>query len=469
MLLLAAAVIPFCGSLASGFHFDDYAIFQDSAIRSPGGWMAIWNLRQTRPLTYLTFWLNYQLGGENPISYHVLNLALHAAAVLLLYECLRRVAANEALFAALIFAVHPIQAEAVDYVWARSIVLSAIFLFVAWRDWSESKEWRAVAWFAAALLAKEECAAFPLALLVLWRPEWRQKSRRWALAAMCGLSLLAAGRVAYALANTAGAPAGLQAGIAPWQYFLAEGTVIWRYLRLLVLPWGFTVDTQIAVPAAWQGLLAWAMLVGLAAWLWRYSRWFAVGLVLLLPSSSIFPAEDLAADRRMYLALAAFAIVVVQLGRRIPCPAWLAVVLVTALAVISMTRTYVWMSDERLWREAAALAPDKIRPKLQLSRNIAPREALTLLADARRLAPNDPNVASETGKVLLSEGNAAGALSEFGRALGLDPRDPRNYNNRGAALLALGQRDAARDDFLHALRLDPDLREARQNLSRLGK
>ncbi len=469
ILLLAAALIPFCGSLASGFHFDDYAIFQDAAIRAPNGWLTVWNLGQTRPLTYFTFWLNFRLWGENPWGYHALNLALHAAAVLLLYECLRRAAAREAFFATLIFAVHPIQAEAVDYVWARSIVLAAIFVFIAWREWLESREWRAVAWFAAALLSKEECAAFPLALLLLWRPQPRETARRWALAAMCGLSILAAVRVVYVLANTPGAPAGLRAGITPWHYFLAEGPVIWRYLRMIFLPWGFTVDPQIGLPSPWAGIAAWVFLLGIAAYLWRYSRWFAAGLILLLPSSSIFPAEDLAADRRMYLALGVFAIGLVQLGRRLPCPAWAGAVMVTVLAALSVGRTYVWMSDERLWREAAALAPEKVRPKIQLARNVPPAEALALLAAARGLAPNDANVATETGKVLLSEGNAAAALPEFGRALALDPRDARNYNNRGVALMALGQRDAAREDFLHALRLEPDLTEARQNLRRLAK
>ena len=465
ILLLAGALVPFCGSLASGFHFDDYAIFQDAAIRAPHGWLAVWSPAQTRPLTYLTFWLNYRLGGESPWGYHALNLALHAAAALLLYECLRRVAEREALFAALIFAVDPIQAEAVDYVWARSIVLAAVFMFAAWREWIEGHEWRAVAWFGAALLAKEECAAFPLALALLWRPQTREGKRRLALAAMFCLSLLAGAHVVYALAVTPGAPAGAQAGITPWHYFLAQGPVIWRYLRLAILPVGFTVDPQIAVPSVRVGVAAWITIVGITIAVWRYSRWFAVGLILLLPSSSIFPAEDLAADRRMYLALAAFAVAITQLARP---RAWLAASFIAILAAFSIAQTYTWMSDERLWREAVAQAPDKIRPKIQLARNVAPAEALTLLADARRLAPNDPNIATETGKMLLAAGNVAEALPQFGRALALDPRDARNYNNRGVALMALGQRDAARQDFERALKMDPGLTEARQNLRRLG-
>jgi Flp pilus assembly protein TadD len=102
-----------------------------------------------------------------------------------------------------------------------------------------------------------------------------------------------------------------------------------------------------------------------------------------------------------------------------------------------------------------------------LARAVPAAEALELLAAAARLAPYDPAVAAETGKILLSQGQSAAALQEFGRALALDPRDARNFNNRGVALDALGQTEAARQDFERALRIDPGLTEARQNLEKL--
>ncbi len=108
-----------------------------------------------------------------------------------------------------------------------------------------------------------------------------------------------------------------------------------------------------------------------------------------------------------------------------------------------------------------------MRPKIQLSRSVPPAEALALLADARRLAPNNPDVASETGKVLLASGQPGVALAEFGRALALVPHDANNLNNRGVALAALGQKDAARADFENAIALDPTLTAARENLRKL--
>jgi tetratricopeptide (TPR) repeat protein len=484
LLLLAAALAAFGASLGSGFHLDDYAIFSDPVLTSPWGWLQVWGWRQTRPLTYVTFWLNYQAGGQDPIGYHALNLLLHLGAVLLAYECLRRLLPERAaLVAAALFAVHPLQAEAVDYVWGRSIVLAALLSFAALLCWITGRPWAAVACFAAALLAKEECAAFPLVLAMLpQRPRGRSH-----IAVMLGLAVAAGARVVYAAAVTPGAQAGLRAGISPWKYLLAQGPVILRYLRLLVVPYGFTVDADIHVPALWVGLLAWAGIVALAVFLWRYRRyawatWLLAGLILLIPSSSLFPAADLSADRRMYLPMLGFAaaagwLLTARLPSRLgtvphsePRPLGsvaLAVVVVVALTAVSIGRTQVWMTEERLWREAVRRAPEKVRPRIQLARAVPAAEALELLAGARRLAPYDPAVAAETGKILLSEGQPAAALEEFGRALAFDPLDARNFNNRGVALDALGQTEAARQDFERALRIDPGLTEARQNLEKL--
>ncbi len=470
LILGAAALAAFGASLGSGFHFDDYAIFSDRFLTSSTGWLEVWSLRQTRPLTYLTFWLNYQLGGTNPIGYHAVNLALHLGAVLLAYECLRRlVGERAALVAAALFAVHPFQAEAVDYIWGRGIVLATLLCLASLWSWLGGRYWEAVLWFLGAVLAKEEVAAFPLALLLL------DRKHRGPIAAMVAVALAAGLRVIYATAVTPGAYAGFQAGVSPGRYLLAEGPVILRYLRLLVAPYGFTVDADVRVPALGWGLAAWVMVAVLAA-AWRFRGkdgwgvWALAGLLLLLPSSSIFPAADLSADRRMYLPLLAFATAGGLLLARVrwPAGAGVAVVLAVVLAALAMARTQVWMTEQALWSEAVRRAPEKLRPKIQLARAVPPAEALGLLAEARKLAPNDPEVATETGRVLMAEGQPAQALVEFGRALALDPHDARNFNNRGVALAGIGQTAAARADFERALALDPSLAEARENLKKMA-
>jgi tetratricopeptide (TPR) repeat protein len=240
-----------------------------------------------------------------------------------------------------------------------------------------------------------------------------------------------------------------------------QGEAIVRYLRLCVIPWGFTVDTQLQ--PGWMAWLSWALLAAAIAFAWK-RRWlpFLAALVLLIPSSSVFPVPDLAADRRMYLPMLALStgagLLLAPLRTR-----WIAA-LAVLLVALSIGRMEVWRTEQSLWEEAVERSPGKVRPKIQLARVVAPDRALDLLREARALAPDDPQVPSEIGRIELASGGTAEALAEFGRALALAPRDPRAFNNRGTALAALGQTDSARRDFERALALDPCLFEARLNL-----
>ncbi|MBZ5606861.1 MAG: tetratricopeptide repeat protein [Acidobacteriia bacterium] len=442
----------------------------------------LWRPFDIRPLTYLTFWLNAQLGARNPAGYHAVNLLLHLTAVWLLWNVLRRlVSVKAAWIAAAIFAVHPFQAEPVNYIFARSTLLATVLCLASLSTWIRGHRWWAVAWFGAALLAKEECAAFPLFLLLLElapsreRGESRAGIRRDLLAVltMLALSMLAGVRVLLAAASMPGSGVGAGAGIAWHSYALAQGAVILRYLRMFVLPWGFCADPDIRVPAVWLGALAWlavAALAVLAALRFRRSPaalWFLGGLLLLLPSSSILPAADLASDRRMYLPMIGFAGAAALLLERARPPVLAAMLLL--LAGLSTARTATWRSEESLWRDAVEKAPAQVRPRIQLARALAPPDALRLLEEAQRIAPDDARIPAEQGRIYLSLGQPDQALVAFGRALALAPHSADAFNNRGAALLALDQKQAAREDFERALEIDPCQFDARLNLHRLGR
>lgn len=408
---------------------------------------------QTRPLAQLTFWLNFQANGRDPVGYHLVNLLLHIAIVCLLFHLLCEYVPEEAAFcAAALFAIHPIQSEAVAYVFARSSLLATMFCLLCWRSWRNEHFWHAVAWFGCALLCKEESVTFPIAL-------WLMGPRRWKpLGTMLGLAAAIGLHTVYATRVTAGSGAGFSAGIAPLQYLASQGPVLIRYARLLIVPWGFTVDPDIH-SALWWELLAWGLVV-LVIVLWRRNMWFLAGMILLIPSSSIFPATDLSADRRMYLPMIGFCVaagLLVQKIKRI----YLAPVALLLIG-LSMARMEIWRTERSLWQEAFDLAPGKARPAIQLARTVSPQEALDVL----KTAPSTVDVIAERGRVYLDLSRPADALREFGQALALAPHDAHAINNRGVALLALGQNAAARRDFESALAIDPSLQDAKENLTR---
>jgi hypothetical protein len=462
-LILAAAVLAFGGALWAPFHLDDFALLQDTIVTSADGWWRAFGLMQTRPLTWFSFWVNHRLGGAQPWGYHLVNLLLHLVSIVLLRQALARLLPpTAAVIATALFALHPIQTETVVYVFDRATLLMTLFCLISLLEWTRERPWQAVAWFLPALLAKEECVAFPLFLWLL------NRGRKAQIGAMLLMSLAAGARVLYVSTLTAGSGAGAQAGIGPFDYFLTQGLALLRYLRLLVLPYGFSLESPLNSPGFETGVIAWIAVAALVALAWRWvdRRWPLAWFILIAPSSTLLPAADLSADRRMYLPIIAIA----SLGGLLlhHRPRWIAISIVATLSLVSVRQTVVWQSGERLWREAMQFAPRKVRPRIQLARQLPPQQALAVLAKAEKLAPDDPGVPAEKGRVLLDLNHPQAALGEFGRALALAPGDARAVNNRGVALLRLNQKEAAIADFNRALSMDHCLFDARRNLYAAG-
>ncbi len=417
--------------------------------------------RQTRPISELTFWLNDSLLGGSPLSWHAIDLLLHLAVVTLVWEVLRKLIGDRAGFiAALLFAVHPLMTEPVAYVFARATLLATLFSLLAIQSWIAGRVWTAVIWFTVGMLCKEECATIPLMLFFL--PKSRARGERYALTAMLSIAVAIGLRTMLAGAALKGSGVGTNAGISPLMYLASQGPVIWRYLRLFSVPWGFSIDPSLTASPMWIALLAWLALAAVCMIPFRSRFWFLMGLLLLAPSSSILPAADLAADRRMYLPMIAFCACAGLLLKAVDRRAIAAIIL--GLIAISIRYSLLWTDPRALWSEAVRRAPQAVRPRIQLARALPPDQALAELSDA----PDDELIAMERGRLLLALGRPAEALSQFGRALALNPNDALAISDRAVALAALGARDAAIGDFQRALEKDPCLMEARENLAKLG-
>jgi len=139
-LLIAISIfLVYSNTFYASFHFDDIPqIVENYSIRSLSNWVDI--VKGQRGVAMLTFAINYAIGGLNIVGYHIVNLAIHITNGILVYflifltlnriDSLKPKAKKIALYTALLFAVHPIQTQAVTYIVQRMEILASMFMLI---------------------------------------------------------------------------------------------------------------------------------------------------------------------------------------------------------------------------------------------------------------------------------------------------------------------------------------------------
>jgi tetratricopeptide (TPR) repeat protein len=508
--IVAASVAVYCGSFSGSFLYDDVGSIpanatlrhMASALRPPAGLTV-----SGRPFLNLSFALNHAISGNSVWSYHALNLAIHAAAALLLFAIVRRTMAAPAAGArtgpesvgiafsiALLWALHPLQTESVAYVVQRAeslaglLFLLTLYAFVRFAaNGPGSARWAAVS-VAACMLGmatKEVVATAPIVVLLYdrtfaggsFRESWRRRRALYIAYAACWAPL------AFLVAGTGGrgGSAGFGSGVPWWAYLMTQFTAIVHYLRLCVWPRPLVGDYgRILAGNPAEVALCGLAVAALAAASWIFLRrgsplgfigaWF---LVILAPSSSVVPiSTEIMAEHRMYLPLAAVVTLgVLALHRVLPRRAFLASVALIAFVygLLTYRRVRVFADSLSFWSDVAAKVPTNAGAWNNLGIILAARGdqqgAIDRYHRALEIAPEYASAHYNLGNSLAATGRADEAVAQFGEALRFRPLDASIHFNLGNAL-ALGKREAeAAAQFREALRIDPGRADAWFNLA----
>ena len=515
-LLVAAVLLVFFPALQADFvNLDD-----DRTVLAPREhsgfapaqllWMATsFETGHWHPLTWFSFAVDRALWGDGPFGFHLGNVLLHALAAALwlavarqvLTEALRRRAQRTgtaappaatmelaALFAAVLFALHPLRVESVAWISERRDVLSgALFLgaLLAWlslRRLPEGApgEGRRFALFVVllvlSLLSKAWGAALPVVLvaLELWpferevlRPA-AQTLRRRLLAALgtCLPLSFAALVVAAGAQQASGATrAWEQHGLLERLVQSAYGLVFYP-LRTL-WPTGlsplYPLEERLDPTEARFVFAALAVVAACAAAAvqWRRRPWWSAALLayiaIVAPVLGLLQSgPQLVADRYSYLSMLPFALLagggalalarvaerrVRRRGQAVSAAVLVVLLVAVAwpLGLASHARCAVWRSSETLWTSALEVIPDSYFARHGL------------------------------GRALLESGRDAEAVLHFEHALRHQPSDREGRatirQSLGAALGNLGRLDEAREHWLEVLRLDPGHLHVLQDLA----
>jgi tetratricopeptide (TPR) repeat protein len=496
-LLLIALGCVYGSALPFPFIFDDAStIVSNASLRQlwPPG-VALTPPADTsvsgRPLVNLSFALNCALAGLDPRGYRLVNLGLHLLNAVLVYFVLARLSrrpqvpeawrshAEPLSFAvALLWALHPLQTEAVVYVTQRTELLAATFYLAAIYAVLRSLEaesrhgrWSALAACAAGCgaLCKETVVSLPLIALLVDRAFynaslWQALRRRWAM--YLGLALGSAFLVAEALTRPRGLTAGTDLGVQPLAYLSVQGGVIAGYLRLALWPDALSISYPwplLTPHHYWRQDVLIASLLLATPIAWRVRPWLGLAggffFAVLAPSSSVIAVlTEPVAERRMYLPLLSVILLLVSLAvwvhsRLAMNPgrtsAALLVLVALGYGATALARVQDYRSELSIWQDAVAKHPDDPLALWGMAGaldNLGQHDRAIALYELIASRPY-PHVGPASwgsralfaaSAIYAASGDQAKAADTLDRALRHDPLSPLGMLQGSVALLRLG-------------------------------
>lgn len=496
LLLIPLGLLLYSNVLGAPFVYDDEAyIVTNLQITSLRNFL---DFSGTRYVGFLSFALNYAVGGLVPFDFHLTNIAIHIANALLVYALVltvfrtpamkgageRGVAVLAAFIASIIFLSHPIESQAVSYVTQRFTSLCAFFyllsilLYVKCRmAREEGRGWLApylgsLASTVVAMKTKEISFTIPFMIalfdFVFFGDGFRKG--KWI-------------RVPFYLTliiiplSILGPDIGLSAGrgtnaehlrdlqvrdigkLSRITYLLTEFRGIVTYLRLLFFPVGqsleydYPLSRSLFEPATLLSFLFLLSIAGLGAYALFKSRkggspWgalFSFGIfwffLALSVESTVIPIQDVIYEHRVYLP---------GIG-----------------IIISFTAAFFYIVDRvslrsgsRVSRTVATIALLLIVCPLLFTalylRNRVWTDEIALISDSISKAPGKTRLYYARGLLYLKNGRYGEALADADEILSREPWVAEAHNLKGVAYSGLGDHESSVRSFSTALSLNRD-------------
>lgn len=456
-----------------------------------------------RVIGYLTFAVNYSLGGLDTSGYHIFNLIVHVANGLLLYalvlltfrtprlkdSVLAPSSGTIALVCAVLFEVHPLQTEAVTYIVQRVTSLAAMFylgslvLYVKMRflqESSHSSRARVLSFYALSLVAivlamktKEITFTLPFVILLyeffFFGPGNTGKRLLFLApvlltAVIVPVSLLNLHRpLGDILSEVDQATLIAAPKLSRWDYLLTQFSVVATYVRLLFLPFNQNLDYDYPVyhsffnPAVFMPFFFLSLLFVTAIVLfWKSLRgsdgslrlisfgilWFFITLSV---ESSLIPIDDVIAEHRMYV------------------PSIGALIAITAAAGIFVKG--VTSKSARKMITALVCLLVIAFSIVTIGRNAVWGDKVSLWADAVKKSPRKARPHNNLGSALIDDNRIKEGIACFREAVRLRPDYFIAYNNLGIAFEKEGLTAKAIEEYRRAVALDPSFPNAHNNLA----
>jgi len=409
-----------------------------------------------RPVYVANAILDWAVWRANPAGHHLMSIVFHATVVVLIFLFCRRLLGGGLLLppfcAALIFAVHPLNCEAVAEVSYRKDLLAAVFVLAglnmatAFQPVFDRRNMlvaaACVAGFFLAVGSKENGIAGPPVLICYWLL-FRRNEARTGWIVLCAASCVVVGLFLIARFTLPPATSVIFThkpkilGDSLQEAMFIQPRIFACYLRNIVWPHDLCADYGPYSVRNFDSTVSMVVVlavIGVQAFFSTQNRMFALGAALfwlaLLPVSNLVPIYRPMADRFLYLPMTGVAIMLASIPwerRRVMHGTCMVVVVLIAgaLACVTFQREKVWHDSLALW------------------------------SDTARVNPQSADSQTGLGSALLDAGKPAESVAAFERAIQLRKGHAADdYAGMALSLDAMGEKSKADEAFKKAVKID---------------
>ena len=521
ILIGIVGAIIYSNSFDCSFHLDDFRyIVTNLNIRDIGDIYAIWNAGLLdRFVTYYAFALNYHFNQLDVFGYHLANLVIHIGSSLLVWWLVMLILSTPvmhghplarkkrfiALACALLFVSHPIQTQAVTYIYQRLASLATFFYLASLCFYLKArlteKMHHSLVYFLFSvvmvilgLFTKETVVTLPLAVLLFefglisdWKDFFRKNRKilRYLIIPLV-VALLYAILIShniFAAFRTKVSPMPQDPPLTFWIYWMTQFRVILTYIRLLFIPlnqnldYAFPASRSFFEPHTFFSFLMLVAILIAAIRLFPKKRIVSLGILwffLTLSVESIIPLRDVIFEHRLYLPMFGFSLFFVSilynlLGKNhFRIMTGILVVVISWFSFLTYQRNFVWKTEYTLWSDVIAKSPDKPRPLNNLGNDFYHRgdhdKAYAIYLKVLALNPTNQFVYNNIGTILFHDGKIDEARDAYQQAIALDSTNAEFHHNSGYVLSSQNHLEEAIGEYETAIGINPAYTDAYYNM-----
>jgi len=529
LIIFGVGILIYSNTLNSPFQLDEgLYIIQNPIIKDFQYFLEpskannlgnIYHQFKGRYIGFLTFALNYSIHGFSVTGYHIINISIHLISALMVYflvsmtfktPFLMNLKMKEdstyiAFFTALIFVSHPVQTEAINYIFQRLASLAALFYITTLVLYIKSRltisRIKRYIYFILSIMSsviamktKENTFTIPFTVMLyeMLFFSGHLKSRLLRLVPfmltlfIIPLTFISINKPLDEIIESLGPATVDVKGVSRWDYFLTQLRVILTYIRLLFFPINQNMDYDYPLFTSFfnlqviSGFLCILFFIGFAFYLMYRSRtatpdlriiafgifWFFITISV---ESSLIPLYTIINEYRLYLPSVGFFVAIVTgaflLLRKIKNKKHSNLIVIGFIIIIAILsyatykRNSLWNSRISLWEDVVSKSPSNVPAHNNLGGAYVTEgfidKAIEQYNISLKLRPDNAATENHLGYAYLMQGMTDKAIEHLIASLRLNPNDARAHRNIANAYMMKHLYKNGIEHFITAIRLDP--------------